>query len=38
VSILGNPVTLAAAISKGWIFGQTICVAYGFFMALLGNT
>jgi len=37
VSIFGNPVTLAAAISKGWIFGETICVMYGFFMALLGN-
>ncbi|VVC32480.1 G protein-coupled receptor, rhodopsin-like,GPCR, rhodopsin-like, 7TM [Cinara cedri] len=36
VSILGNPVTLAAAITKGWIFGHTLCVVYGFFMALLG--
>ncbi|KAL4090684.1 hypothetical protein QTP88_025476 [Uroleucon formosanum] len=36
VSVLGNPVTLAAAITKGWIFGQTICVIYGFFMALFG--
>ncbi|XP_050423767.1 rhodopsin-like [Adelges cooleyi] len=36
VSILGNPVTLAAAITKGWIFGQTLCILYGFFNALLG--
>lgn len=37
ISVLGNPVTLAAAITKGWIFGHTLCVIYGFFMALLGN-
>lgn len=37
VSVLGNPVTLAAAITKGWIFGHTICVIYGFFMALFGK-
>ncbi|XP_050524855.1 rhodopsin-like [Daktulosphaira vitifoliae] len=36
VSLVGNPVTLAAAITKGWIFGQTICVMYGFFMGLFG--
>lgn len=36
VSVLGNPFTMTAAIYHRWIFGQTLCVCYGFFMALLG--
>ncbi|CAH2004651.1 unnamed protein product [Acanthoscelides obtectus] len=36
VSILGNPWTLASAISHRWIFGKTVCKIYGFFMSLLG--
>uniref|UniRef100_A0A182NFH9 G-protein coupled receptors family 1 profile domain-containing protein n=1 Tax=Anopheles dirus TaxID=7168 RepID=A0A182NFH9_9DIPT len=35
VSIIGNPLTLTSAISHRWIFGRTLCVAYGFFMSLL---
>ncbi|XP_053671741.1 vertebrate ancient opsin-like [Anopheles nili] len=38
VSIIGNPLTLSSAISHRWIFGRTLCVAYGFFMSLLGIT
>ncbi|CAD7086887.1 unnamed protein product [Hermetia illucens] len=38
VSIIGNPITLTASIFQGWIFGRTMCKAYGFFMALLGIT
>uniref|UniRef100_A0A182SF84 G-protein coupled receptors family 1 profile domain-containing protein n=1 Tax=Anopheles maculatus TaxID=74869 RepID=A0A182SF84_9DIPT len=38
VSIIGNPLTLTSAISHRWIFGRTLCVAYGFFMSLLGNS
>ncbi|XP_055605743.1 opsin-3-like [Uranotaenia lowii] len=38
VSIIGNPFTLTSAISHRWIFGAQICVAYGFFMSLLGIT
>ncbi|XP_067011411.2 pinopsin [Anabrus simplex] len=36
VSVLGNPLTLAAAIMRRWIFGRAMCVIYGFFMSLLG--
>ncbi|XP_053690952.1 vertebrate ancient opsin-like [Sabethes cyaneus] len=38
VSIIGNPFTLASAISHRWIFGGELCIAYGFFMSLLGIT
>ncbi|XP_038212835.1 parapinopsin-like [Zerene cesonia] len=38
VSILGNPLTLISALFHRWIFGHTMCVLYGFFMALLGIT
>ncbi|XP_074041290.1 pinopsin [Leptinotarsa decemlineata] len=38
VSILGNPLTLASALSYRWIFGKTMCKMYGFFMSLLGIT
>lgn len=37
VSIIGNPFTLTSALNHGWIFGDTVCVAYGFFMSLLGK-
>ena len=37
VSILGNPFTLISAVAHGWWFGDTVCVAYGFFMSLLGK-
>nr|BAQ54715.1 opsin, pteropsin type [Orthetrum albistylum] len=36
VSVLGNPITLTAALFRRWIFGRTMCVIYGFFMSLLG--
>ncbi|XP_046409273.1 pineal opsin-like [Ischnura elegans] len=36
VSVLGNPITLTAALFRRWIFGRTVCVIYGFFMSLLG--
>ncbi|PSN43243.1 Pinopsin, partial [Blattella germanica] len=36
VSVLGNPITLTAALYNHWIFGRTMCVIYGFFMSLLG--
>uniref|UniRef100_A0A182R9Y6 G-protein coupled receptors family 1 profile domain-containing protein n=1 Tax=Anopheles funestus TaxID=62324 RepID=A0A182R9Y6_ANOFN len=36
VSIIGNPLTLTSAISHRWLFGKSVCVAYGFFMSLLG--
>ncbi|XP_065346291.1 parapinopsin-like [Cloeon dipterum] len=36
VSVLGNPLTLAASILMGWRFGNVLCVSYGFFMSLLG--
>ncbi|XP_046982128.1 uncharacterized protein LOC124551184 [Schistocerca americana] len=36
VALLGNPLTLAAAVAHRWIFGRTMCVIYGFFMSLLG--
>ncbi|XP_061502465.1 vertebrate ancient opsin [Anopheles gambiae] len=36
VSIIGNPLTLTSAISHRWLYGKSICVAYGFFMSLLG--
>ncbi|XP_053658836.1 vertebrate ancient opsin-like [Anopheles marshallii] len=38
VSIIGNPLTLTSAISHRWLFGKSVCVAYGFFMSLLGIT
>nr|XP_021184385.2 parapinopsin [Helicoverpa armigera] len=38
VSVLGNPFTLISALFHRWIFGKTMCVLYGFFMALLGIT
>ncbi|XP_039438145.1 vertebrate ancient opsin-like isoform X2 [Culex pipiens pallens] len=38
VSIVGNPFTLSSAISHRWLFGRKLCVAYGFFMSLLGIT
>lgn len=38
VSILGNPFTFASAIYRRWIFGQSMCVFYGYFMSLLGIT
>ncbi|XP_032518090.2 parapinopsin-like [Danaus plexippus] len=38
VSLLGNPLTLISALFHRWIFGHTMCVIYGFFMALLGIT
>lgn len=37
VSIIGNPFTLTSALNHGWMFGETVCVAYGFFMSLLGK-
>lgn len=37
VSIVGNPFTLSSAISHRWLFGRKLCVAYGFFMSLLGE-
>uniref|UniRef100_A0A182TNU8 G-protein coupled receptors family 1 profile domain-containing protein n=1 Tax=Anopheles melas TaxID=34690 RepID=A0A182TNU8_9DIPT len=37
VSIIGNPLTLTSAISHRWLYGKSICVAYGFFMSLLGK-
>ncbi|CAH2041625.1 unnamed protein product, partial [Iphiclides podalirius] len=36
VSVLGNPFTLISALFHRWVFGRTMCVLYGFFMALLG--
>ncbi|XP_063364738.1 parapinopsin-like isoform X1 [Cydia amplana] len=36
VSVLGNPFTLISSLFHRWIFGHTMCVLYGFFMALLG--
>uniref|UniRef100_A0A182XWZ2 G-protein coupled receptors family 1 profile domain-containing protein n=1 Tax=Anopheles stephensi TaxID=30069 RepID=A0A182XWZ2_ANOST len=36
VSIIGNPLTLTSAISHRWLYGKSVCVAYGFFMSLLG--
>uniref|UniRef100_A0A182LYF6 G-protein coupled receptors family 1 profile domain-containing protein n=1 Tax=Anopheles culicifacies TaxID=139723 RepID=A0A182LYF6_9DIPT len=36
VSIIGNPFTLTSAISHRWLYGKSVCVAYGFFMSLLG--
>ncbi|XP_013192484.2 parapinopsin [Amyelois transitella] len=38
VSVLGNPFTLVSALFHRWVFGHTMCVLYGFFMALLGIT
>jgi len=38
VSVLGNPLTMTASIRMGWDLGQTLCVAYGFFMSLLGKS
>ncbi|XP_057661883.1 pinopsin-like [Diorhabda carinulata] len=38
VSILGNPWTLASAVSYRWIFGKLMCQIYGFIMSLLGIT
>ncbi|XP_013136214.1 PREDICTED: parapinopsin-like [Papilio polytes] len=38
VSLMGNPFTLISALFHHWIFGHTLCVLYGFFMALLGIT
>ncbi|KAJ2951442.1 hypothetical protein O0L34_g13595 [Tuta absoluta] len=38
VSILGNPFTLVSALFRRWVFGKSMCVLYGFFMALLGIT
>ncbi|CAG5043706.1 unnamed protein product [Parnassius apollo] len=38
VSVLGNPFTLVSALFHRWVFGRTMCVLYGFFMALLGIT
>lgn len=37
VSVLGNPFTLISALNHGWFFGDAVCVAYGFFMSLLGE-
>lgn len=37
VSVLGNPFTLVSALFHRWVFGHTMCVLYGFFMALLGE-
>lgn len=37
VSIIGNPFTLISALNHGWMFGDTVCAAYGFFMSLLGK-
>ncbi|KAK9875888.1 hypothetical protein WA026_009674 [Henosepilachna vigintioctopunctata] len=36
VSIIGNPFVLISALARGWIFGDTLCQLYGFFMSLLG--
>ncbi|XP_073945988.1 parapinopsin-like [Choristoneura fumiferana] len=36
VSVLGNPFTLISSLFHRWVFGRTMCVLYGFFMALLG--
>ncbi|XP_060532209.1 parapinopsin-like [Cylas formicarius] len=38
VAVLGNPWTMVSAASYGWIFGRSMCIAYGFFMSLLGIT
>ncbi|XP_014284462.1 pinopsin [Halyomorpha halys] len=38
VSLLGNPFTFVSAVAKTWIFGKTMCIIYGFFMAILGIT
>ncbi|CAH2090179.1 unnamed protein product [Euphydryas editha] len=38
VSLFGNPLTLISALFHRWVFGHTMCVLYGFFMALLGIT
>ncbi|KAG5672470.1 hypothetical protein PVAND_002597 [Polypedilum vanderplanki] len=38
VSVLGNPFALLSAYHHKWIFGDFFCVAYGFFMSLLGIT
>lgn len=37
VSVLGNPFTLVSALSHHWVFGNFMCVIYGFFMTLLGK-
>ncbi|XP_070507688.1 vertebrate ancient opsin-like [Chironomus tepperi] len=38
VSIIGNPFALVSAWHYQWIFGESLCIAYGFFMSLLGIT
>lgn len=38
VSFLGTPWTLFAAVYRGWPFGKGFCVAYGFLMAVSGES
>lgn len=37
VATFGTPVTFIASIYREWIFGDQICVIYGFFMSVLGQ-
>lgn len=37
VSFLGTPWSFFAAVYRGWAFGRTVCVAYGFLMAVSGK-
>ncbi|XP_019881016.1 parapinopsin [Aethina tumida] len=36
VSVFGNPFTFLSAVHHRWLWGETMCQAYGFFMSLLG--
>ncbi|XP_042209562.1 parapinopsin-like [Homarus americanus] len=36
ISIVGNPMSLVAALNRGWDFGQRVCVGYGFLMSFFG--
>ncbi len=37
VAALGTPFTFVASVARRWVFGDGMCVVYGFFMALMGE-
>ncbi|XP_042869304.1 vertebrate ancient opsin-like isoform X2 [Penaeus japonicus] len=38
ISVVGNPISLMAALNRGWYFSNHVCVGYAFLMSFFGIT
>ncbi|XP_047493815.1 melanopsin-like [Penaeus chinensis] len=38
ISVVGNPISLMAALNRGWYFNNHVCVGYAFLMSFFGIT